>query len=132
MDLYLIGSKYVGTQADARAEAKAQGVRFDPAKHGERVDTSKAGLIAYLNEHLPAPVAPERSVVAPPPVAAERPLSAANVLAKMDAFQAVPDSQKLTVLEEAIQNANGFQLASLIGNVMSRLEELRRDAKLAA
>lgn len=127
MNLYLANGIYFGTQADARKVDRS----FAPVD----VPTDKAGLIAYLNDisvaAKPPASAPESSVVAPPPVAAARPLSAANVIAKMDAFQAVPDSQKLTVLEEAIQNANGFQLASLIGNVMSRLEELRRDAKLA-
>lgn len=54
MDLYLIGSTYVGTQADARAAAKIQGIRFNVAEHSIRVPTDKAGLLAYLND-LPAP-----------------------------------------------------------------------------
>lgn len=49
MDLYRINGRYFGTQADARAGAKAAGVKFDPDAHAERVPTDKAGLIDYLN-----------------------------------------------------------------------------------
>lgn len=141
MDLYLIGSRYVGTQADARAEAKAQGIRFDPERHGEKVPTDKAGLIAYLNEAIgkadavaygDGAEAMSRAIreQAPPE---DRPFSAASVLKAMDEPVAPQTrAERLTVLEEAIQNADGFELSSLLGNVISRLEELRREARLPA
>lgn len=130
MHLYLLGTKYLGTQAEARAEAKALGIRFDPDKHGEEVPTDKAGLIAYLNANVrpqlgaAAPVAP-----APP---SDSPFSAKNVIAQMDAHVPLIRSERLTVLEEAIQTSDGFELSSLLGNVIARLEELRREAKLPA
>jgi hypothetical protein len=49
MDLYRINGRYFGTQADAKAGAKAAGVKFDPELHAEKVPTDKAGLIDYLN-----------------------------------------------------------------------------------
>lgn len=153
MDLYRIGSRYVGTQADARAEAKSQGSRFDPDQHGEKVPTDKAGLIAYLNELVSrtdataygdGAVAMSRSIraenVVTPTPASERPFSAESVIRSMDEQRdknerrdrLMEPHERLTMLEEAIQNANGFELASLLSNVISRLEELRREAGIKA
>lgn len=148
MDLYRIGNTFVGTQADARAESKTQGVRFDPAQHSAKVPTDKAGLIAYLNELVGKVEAAaygdgavnmsrsirENNVVLP---ASERPFSAPSVIASIDAQREKNERRedlsdratRLTALEEAIQNADGFELASLLGNVISRIEELAREAR---
>lgn len=122
MDLYLIGSKYVGTQADARGEAKAQGIRFNSADHSIKVPTDKAGLIAYLNEHLPAPVVPERSAVALPPVAAERPIrdmSAGAVLARSD-----NPGLDVDAVVETIMAASGYALKRFSGAVAVAFQKL--------
>lgn len=143
MDLYRIGNTFVGTQADARAEAKSQGVKFDAGRHNAKVPTDKAGLIAYLNELVSktdavaygdGAAAISRSIREDEKPAAERPMSAVSIIARMDGHreQLNDRSARLTALEEAIQNADGFELSSLLGNVISRLEELRREAGLRA
>lgn len=49
MKLYLIDGTYCGTQAEAKAEAKRVGIKFDATTHEANVPTDKEGLIAYLN-----------------------------------------------------------------------------------
>lgn len=90
------------------------------------VPTDKQGLMDYLNglnscqkpaatldEAAPAIQQPPAPKKAPEPLPVDR-------------------AARLIALEEAIQSATGFELSNLIGNVMSRLEEIRREAKLAA
>lgn len=106
MDLYKIGNVYVGTQAEARAEAKRQGVRFDPAEHSEKVSTVKADLIAYLNK-LVAAAAPNPNPIAAaasPDNAVDRPWSATNIIARMDQYAEV--GQLIEQLHGAIDKLN--------------------------
>lgn len=128
MDLYRIAGKYHGTQAEARAAAKAAGLRFDPAKHSEKVPTDKAGLIAYLNEHLSAPApasAPQRSAAVTPLATAERTLPALRpngaiaLLASMDD----PDVDRVA---EIICASGGYPLARYASAVAVAFANLGR------
>lgn len=110
------------------------GTQAEAGKGFEQVEfpTDKPGLLAWLNANAAAPIAtslPIAPAFAPPPPAPR--LSASTTLDRLVAFQELPDEMKLTALEEAIQSVDGFQLARLVSNVVSRLEELRREAKLA-
>lgn len=49
MKLYYIMGRFLGTQAEARTEAKEQGVKFVPEQDTVEVPTDKEGLINYLN-----------------------------------------------------------------------------------
>lgn len=132
MRLYVTpAGRWAGTQADARDLAKEDG-----GWEQREVETGKEGLLSFLNAHrVNAMHGEARAMIAvpppPPAPASTARFSAANVIDRMDAFQAIPDPMKLTALEEAIQNADGAMLSSLLSNVISRLEELRREAKLS-
>jgi hypothetical protein len=49
MKTYVIFGRYYGSQAEAKAAAKANDVKFDPETDTVEVPTDKDGLIAYLN-----------------------------------------------------------------------------------
>ena len=125
MDYYRLAD---GTHVTSEKAAKASGQKFEAVV----VPTDKQGLMDYLNRlaavrgaTLAAEVAPVRGVSSPP--TAQRPPVALQPAPKL-----LPDDRaaRLIALEETIQNATGFELSSLMGNVMSRLEELRKEAGL--
>lgn len=72
MKLYRIGKMYVGTQADAKAEADRQGLRtrgWKAEDHEIEVPTDKPGLLAFLNGHKIVPPKSEPEDEFSPPVA---------------------------------------------------------------
>lgn len=109
MRLYICADgSYAGTQADAKA--KGRGWREVD------VPTDKAGLLAYLNEGLPA--APAIDV----------PVAAADVLTSPPVIKQV-EVVDLTMVEEFIQSSTAPQLARLADNVCWRMKELMDSIK---
>lgn len=95
------------------------------------VPTDKSGLLGWLNDNVRADVLPDE-----PAEMRERQLRedtdapAMKPLQLIEAFKALPDGMRSIAVEEEIQGCGGMRLASLTSQVISRIEELRRDAQL--
>lgn len=104
MKLYILGRKYLGTQADAKAAAKTTGGQFQLVD----VPTDKDGLMAYLNRLM-------ENGAAPGPTVQER-MNALSAEAKGesytdrsvaidDVFEALPLARKLHFAALAMEEA---------------------------
>lgn len=105
MKLYLVGRKYIGTQAEAKSAAKTTGGSFEPVD----VPTDKEGLIGYLNAlsgNSPAPTLQQKMEALA--ATAERPSVLSHTeksVAIDDAWDELPLARKLHFAADAMEAA---------------------------
>lgn len=109
MKTYVIFGRYYGTQAEAKAAAKANDVKFNPEDDTVEVPTDKDGLIDYLNKLASQIAGPlNENAVEEYTTVVERqdpPVAESAPLVFEEQFEAMPIAQQLHYASIALERA---------------------------